>query len=207
MVPCLHQSNVYIKRKIHVWSVQNCIPPVDVKTELTCAWRETTPSHVNQYRDKNGNLKKSGSTYRHGTVFAPKECLYEEEATNMESPKMHSSSRCKNRTYLCRTANYPVSCKAEWGREWQFPEIRVYLSPWYRVAPKQCLYEKEAIGMESPKMHSFHQCKNRTYLCGVGNYPVSCKPVYRAENGKLGKSGSTFRHGIMSAPKHCLYQK
>ena len=112
MVPCLYQSNVYIKRKIQVWRVQKCIRLVGAKTALTCGGRQTTPSHVSQYRAEDGNLRKSGSTFRHGTVFPPKQCLYQKEAAGMESSKMHSSTRCKNRTCLCGTANYPVSCKS-----------------------------------------------------------------------------------------------
>ena len=111
MVPCLHQSNVHMKRKLQVWRVQKCIPPVSAKTELTCAGRQTTPCHVSQYRTDNRNLRKSGSTFCHVTVFAPKQCLYQKKSTRMESPKMHPSSWCKNRTYLWGTANYPVSCK------------------------------------------------------------------------------------------------
>ena len=38
-------------------------------------------------------LRKTESTCRHGTVFAPKKCLYQKEATGMESTKMHSSSQ------------------------------------------------------------------------------------------------------------------
>ena len=98
--------------------------------------RHTTPSHVSQYMAQNGNLRKSGSTFCHGTVFAPKQCLNEKEATGMEIRKVHSSSRCKNRTYLCGTANYPISCKPVLGRERKFAEIRVYLSPWYRISTK-----------------------------------------------------------------------
>ena len=49
-------------------------------------------SHVSQYRAENGNLRNSGSTFRHGTVFAPKQSLYQKEASGMESPKMHSFS-------------------------------------------------------------------------------------------------------------------
>ena len=67
-----------------------------------------TPSQVSQYRTENGNLRNSGSTFSHGTVFAPKQCLYQKEATGMESPKMYSYSRCKNLTYLCGTANNPI---------------------------------------------------------------------------------------------------
>ena len=136
MVSCLHQSNVYIKRKLQVWRVQKFIPLVGAKTALTCARRQTTPSYVSQYTAEYGNLRKSGFTSRHGTVFVPKQCLHQKEAVGMESRKMHSSCQCKNRTYLCATANYPVSCKTIWGRERKFVEDRVYPSPWYRVCTK-----------------------------------------------------------------------
>ena len=108
IVQCLHQSSVYIKMKLQVWRVQKCIPLGNAKTALTCTGRHTTACHVSQYRAENGNLQKSGFIFRHGTVFAPKQSLYQKEATGMESPKMHSSSRCKNRTYLYRTAYYPT---------------------------------------------------------------------------------------------------
>ena len=111
MVPCLHKSNVYIKRKLQVWRVQKRVPLVGAKTALICAGLHTTPSHVSQCRATNGNLRKSGTTFRLDTVFLPNQYLCQKEATGMESPKMHSSSRCKNHTYLCGTANYPVPCK------------------------------------------------------------------------------------------------
>ena len=136
MAPFLHHSNDYTKRKLQVWRVQKCIPVFGAKTILTCARRQTTPSHVSQYRTENGNFRKSGSTFRHGTVFEPKQCLYQKEATGIASPKIYSSSRCKNRTYLCGTENYPVSCSH-----------------------------------------------------------------FRAENGNLRKSRSTFRHSTVFAPK------
>ena len=105
MVPCLHQSNVYIKRNLRVWIVNNA------KISLTCAGLQTTPSHVSQYWAENGNLRKSESTLSHGTVFAPKQCLHQKEATALNSPKMYSSRRCKNLTYLCGTANDSISSK------------------------------------------------------------------------------------------------
>ena len=49
--------------------------------------------------------------------FAIVPCLHQsnvcikKKATHMESPKMYSSSRFKILTYLCGTANDPVSCK------------------------------------------------------------------------------------------------
>ena len=110
MVLCLHQSNVYIKSKLRAWRVQKCIPLFGAKTSLTCAGLQMTLSQVSQYRAENGNFRKSGSTISHGTVCAPKQCLYQKEATSIETPKMYSSRRCKNFTYLCGTANDPVSC-------------------------------------------------------------------------------------------------
>ena len=112
------------------------------KTALTCAGRQTTQSCVSQYRAENGNLSKSGSIFSHGTIFTTKQCFSQKEATGMQSPKIHSSSRCNNRTYLCGTVNYPVSCNPEQGRERKFEEIRLYLSPWYHVCTKGMFFSK-----------------------------------------------------------------
>ena len=40
MVPRLHQSNGYIKRKLRAWRVQNCIALVAVDTVLTSACKQ-----------------------------------------------------------------------------------------------------------------------------------------------------------------------
>ena len=133
MVQCLHQSNVYFKRKLGLWRSRKCISLVCAKSALTCAGPQTTPSHVRRSRAENGNLGKFGPTFRHGAVFAPKQSLYQKEARAMESPKMCSSSQCVKCTYLCWSANYPISCKAVYGRERKFEEIRGYLSPWSSV--------------------------------------------------------------------------
>ena len=45
MVPHLHQSNGYIKRKLREWRVQKCIALVGAETVLTSAWPQTTPCH------------------------------------------------------------------------------------------------------------------------------------------------------------------
>ena len=88
---------------------QKCIPLVDGETQLTCADRQTTPSHRGRYRAENKNLHKLWWTYRHGTVFAPRQYLYLKEATGMEleSPKMYFTCRCRNPTYMCEPINYP----------------------------------------------------------------------------------------------------
>ena len=105
-------SNVYIKMKLGLWRARRCIPLVGAKRSLTFAGLQTTPSLVRRYRTEKGSLGKFGPTFRHGAVFAPKQCLYQNVARVMESPKMYSSRRCKKVICLCGSANYPVSYKA-----------------------------------------------------------------------------------------------
>ena len=100
MVPCLHQGNIYIKRKLRVWSDQKCIPLVDAITSLTSVGRQAILSERSSYRDENGNLRKLWWTYRHGTVFAPMQYLHQKEATGMESPEVYFSSRWKKKSLL-----------------------------------------------------------------------------------------------------------
>ena len=109
MVPCLHQGNIYIKRKVRVWRTQKCISLVGAKSPLTCAGCQTTPSQMSRYRVGNGNLRKLEWTYRHGTVLAPRQYLHQKEATGMESPEMYFRSRCKMPSYLCGPSKYRVS--------------------------------------------------------------------------------------------------
>ena len=73
MVQSLHQSNGYIKWKLEQWRGQKCIPLFGAISALTCAGPQTTASQVSLYWVENGKLGKSGATFRHGTVFAPKQ--------------------------------------------------------------------------------------------------------------------------------------
>ena len=43
IVPRLHQSNGYIKRKLRAWRVQKCIAQVGADNVLTIAWKQSTP--------------------------------------------------------------------------------------------------------------------------------------------------------------------
>ena len=112
MVPCLHQGNIYIKRKLCIWRDQKYIPLVGAITPLNCAGRHNTPSRGRQYRAQNGKFGKLGRTYCHGTVFAPRKYLYQKEATGMERPEMYAVSRCNILIYLCGPSKYPVSREA-----------------------------------------------------------------------------------------------
>ena len=75
MVPRLHQSNGYVKRKLHVCRAQKCNALVVSESVLTRVGPQTTPFHGGQYRAKNGNMRNFGPTNPHGTAFAPKQRL------------------------------------------------------------------------------------------------------------------------------------
>ena len=70
MVPCLHQGNIYIKRKLRVWRDRKCFYLVGGKTPLSGTGRETTPSQMRRYGADKRKLRKLVRTYRHGTMFA-----------------------------------------------------------------------------------------------------------------------------------------
>ena len=99
-VPCLHQGNIYIKRKLQVWRDKKCIPLICEITALNCEDHQNTPSRRRQYRAQNRKFGKFGRTYGHGTVFAPRKYVYQKEATGIERPEMYFVSRCNNPTYL-----------------------------------------------------------------------------------------------------------
>ena len=75
MVPRLHQSNVYTKRKLQVWRPQKCIGLVSAETVLTSAGPQITTFHGGQYRVENGNMRNFGPTNPHGTMFPSMQCL------------------------------------------------------------------------------------------------------------------------------------
>ena len=142
LVPCVHQGNIHIKRQSGIWRVHNCIPLVGGNPPLNCGGSQTTLSEGRRYRTENGNLRKLGRIYRLGTVFAPRQYLYQKTAMGMERPEMYSFSRCKNRSYLCVPSNYPVSTEVVKGRERKPAQIWEDLSPWYRVCTKAIFISK-----------------------------------------------------------------
>ena len=86
---------------------------------------------------------------------------------------MYSTSWCSNPTYLCRPANYPIS----WGVVKMLENGKLRKLGWTyhhgtMFAPRQCLHQKKATGMESQEMYSTGRCRNPTYLCGPVKYPV-----------------------------------
>ena len=66
--------------------------------------------HVSPYRANNANFRNFEASFRHGTVFAPKQYLYQKEGLGMQSPKIPFLGWCKNGTKLYGASNYPHSC-------------------------------------------------------------------------------------------------
>ena len=88
MVPCLHQGNVNIKRKLRVWGAYKCNPFASAINPLAVTGPQSSGYDTPPYILDVGNFEKFGATYRHGTVFAPKQCSYEKKAKGEESLKM-----------------------------------------------------------------------------------------------------------------------
>ena len=83
MVPCLHEGNIYTKRKLRVWRDQKRMRLVGAITPFNYVGHHNTPSLGRQYRAQNGKFGKLGRTYGHGTVFALRKYLYQKEATGV----------------------------------------------------------------------------------------------------------------------------
>ena len=91
---------------------QKCNLYFGAKSLLRSRGLQTARFHAAPYRADSANLRKLGATFRHGTVFAPKNFFYQKEATGMQTPKLQSLLRCKRSTSQYTHANYPLSCSA-----------------------------------------------------------------------------------------------
>ena len=132
-VPCLHQSNLHMKRKLREWRTQKCNPCFGAESPPRSTGQQTTRFHAAPYWNVSANFPKFGPSFRRRTVFAPTKSTHEKEATGIENPKMQSLFWCRKPTSQYAHANCPVSCSAVWDRECKFAVSRDFLSPRYRV--------------------------------------------------------------------------
>ena len=147
-VPCLHQSNVHIKRKLWGRRAQKYNRYEGAISPQICTGRKSTTFYAAPYVSNNGKLRKFGDTYHHGTVFTPKQCAYQKEG------------RRARKYNHCVGAKSPQICT---GREnarfmqrriwvyWKFTYIRGYLLPRYRVYTKAMCISKGSYGEEEPE--------------------------------------------------------
>ena len=70
----------------------------------------------------------------------------------MENPKMQSMSWCDKRTGHTRPANNQVSCTAYRAENGNLGNFEAVENDGTTFEPKQCLYQKVAVGMENPKI-------------------------------------------------------
>ena len=173
MVPCLHQDNIYIKRKLRVWRAQKYISLVGAKSPLTCAARQTTPSQLSRYRVEYGNLRKLVWTYRHGTMFAPRKILHQKEATGMTAQKCISVVGSKSPLTCVGRQSTVCQGRQYRGGNGNLRKFGCTYGHGTVFAPRQYLHQKEATGMESPEMYFASRSKKPSYLCGPSSYRES----------------------------------
>ena len=121
----------------------------------------------------------------------------------MENRKMQSLFRCNKRTGRYRPAKNPAaftSYRVENGNLGKFEAVENHVTAF---APKKCLYQKVALGIENPNMQSLFRCNKRTGRYRPPNKPVSFTS-YRAKNENLGKFEAVENHVTAFAPKKCL---
>ena len=173
MVPCLHQGNIYTKRKLRVWRDQKCIPLVGAKTILTCAGRQIIPFRGRRYRAKIGKLRKMGGP------IAMVTCLHQGNIHTKQKLRVWRDQKCiplVGRKTILTCADHQTTPSR--GRRYRAQNGKLRKLGWNNrhgtvFAPRQYSYPKEATGMERPEMYSASWWNNATYLCGSSNYPVS----------------------------------
>ena len=151
-VPCFHQINVYIKRKLRLWGTQKCNFLVGAETVPTVTGPQTTYSHARPYMANIGNLLQFGASNPQGTVFAPNQCLYQNKLRVWGTQKCNflvGAETVPTVTGPQTTYSHAPPYMANIGNLRQFgasnPQGTVF-------APNQCLYQKEATGVGDPKM-------------------------------------------------------
>ena len=57
MLPCLHQSNIHIKRKLRQWGAQKCTPCFSANSPFRGTGLQSTRFHAASYRADSANLR------------------------------------------------------------------------------------------------------------------------------------------------------
>ena len=180
-VPCLHQSNLHMKRKLREWRTQKCNPCFGAESPPRSTGQQTTRFHAAPYRTVSANFPKVGASFRRGTVFAPIQSTYEKEATGMETQKCNPCFGAESppRSTGQQTTRFHAAPYRTVSAN--FPKVGASFRRGTVFAPIQSTYEKEATGMENPKMQSLFWCRKPTSQYGPVNHPVSCSAVLDRE--------------------------
>ena len=128
------------------------------------------PVSCSAYRAENGNLENFEAAKNNGTAFARKQILYQNVALGMEKPKMQSLSRCNKRSGRYGPANNLVSYTAFSAENANLGKFEAVENKGTSFAPKQCLDQKIAVGMENPNMQSPGRCNKMQWELRPGKY-------------------------------------
>ena len=129
------------------------------------------PVSCTAYTAVNGNLGNIEAVENNGTAFAPKQCLYQKVAVGLESPKMHSPSRCNNRTWRYGPAKTRFH-SPRIAQRMEICELQRYQKQWYRLCTKATFISKVSCGIGEPKNAIAFSVQKRTGSFGPSNNPV-----------------------------------
>ena len=138
---------------------------------------QSTRFHAATYFADSVDFPKFWASCNHGTVIAPKHSLYQKEATGMENPKCNPWFGPKSP--LCRTGLQITQFHAAPYTAYSanFPKVGNSFNHGTVIAPMHSLYQKEAMGMENPKMYPVNRCKMPTSHYGSAKFKVLCSAV------------------------------
>ena len=123
---CLHQNIAVGMKNPKMQSPSRC-------NKRTGRYRPANdPVSCTACRTENGNFGKFEAVENNSTAFAPKQCLHQKVAVDIEKPKMQSPSRWNKRTGRYSQANNPVPCtasRAENGNLGKFEALETMALP------------------------------------------------------------------------------
>ena len=166
----MHQCKVYIKRKLRVRRAQKCTFLVSAKTAPTGTGQQTAPCLGAPYWVSNRKIFKSL-----GLLFAMVLCLHQCKVYIQRKVRVWRAQKCNflvsAKTELAVMGQQTTPCIASpcWASNRKFQNFRATYRHASVLTPMQCLYCKEAMGVESSKFQFSSQCKNRIDRYGSTN--------------------------------------
>ena len=172
IVPCLHQGNIYTKRKLRACRDQKCILLLGAIIAITCVGRQNTPSRRRRF----GPRRESCVNWDVPIAMVP--CLHHGNIYTKRNLRAWRDQKC---IPLVRAIT-PLTCTGRQstpsrGRRFRtqngkLPKLKHTYRHGTVMAPRKYLYQKEATGMERPEIYCASRCNSPTYLCEPSKYPV-----------------------------------
>ena len=141
MVPCLHQGNIYTKRKLRECRDQKCIPLVGATTRLTCAGRQNKPSRGRRF----GPRTESCLNWDGPIAMVP--CLHQGNINTKRRLRACRDQKCI--LLVGAITHLPVRALkihrlegGGLGSEWKVAEVWTDLSQLYHVCAKEIFTPK-----------------------------------------------------------------